>query len=62
MDLYQEINSLLEEIREENDVFNNATGPEDQIESLKEILDGFMQGAHKVQAKIDSFNDRRWQR
>jgi hypothetical protein len=62
MDLYQEINAQLEEIKEENDAFNNADGPEGQIEALKEMLDGFMQGAHKVQEKIDSFNDRRWQR
>ncbi len=62
MDLYKEINALLEEIRQENDCFNNADSPEEQIEALKEMLDVFMQGAHKVQAKIDTFNDRRWQR
>ena len=46
----------------ENDAFENAAGPEEQVDSLKEMLDVFMQGAHKVREKIDTFNDRRWQR
>jgi uncharacterized coiled-coil DUF342 family protein len=62
MDLYKEINALLDEIRQENDCFNSADHSEEQIDALKEMLDGFMQGAQKVREKIDSFNERRWQR
>lgn len=62
MEFYQEIDSILKEIEEENKIFKEAAEPEDQIESLKEILDGFMQGAQRVREHIDRFNDRRWQR
>ena len=62
MDLYDEINALLEEIRAENDAYKNAEEPEDQIEALKDMMDVFMQGTHKVREKIDTYNDRRWQR
>ena len=62
MDIHEEINALLEEIRAENNAYKNAEGPEEQVEALKDMLDVFMQGAHKVREKIDTFNDRRWQR
>ena len=62
MEFYEKINDLLKEIKEENDNFNTAKEPEDQIEALKEMMDGFMQGTQSVREKIDRYNDRRWQR
>jgi len=62
MEFYEKINDCLKEIKEENENFNQAQEPEDQIEALKEMLDGFMQGTQSVREKIDSYNDRRWQR
>lgn len=62
MNFYEQINDCLKEIKEENENFNAAQEPEDQIEALKEMLDGFMQGTQSVREKIDSYNDRRWQR
>ncbi|MDA0690699.1 MAG: hypothetical protein O3A78_05285 [Nitrospinae bacterium] len=62
MEFYEKINDCLKEIKAENENFNKAQEPEDQIEALKEMLDGFMQGAQSVREKIDSYNDRRWQR
>jgi len=62
MEFYEKINDCLKEIKEENENFNQAQEPEDQIEARKEMLDGFMQGTQSVREKIDSYNDRRWQR
>ncbi|GJL77153.1 MAG: hypothetical protein NPINA01_01420 [Nitrospinaceae bacterium] len=62
MEFHEKINTFLEEIKEENQIFSKAENPEEQIESLKEILDCFMRGAHSVQERIDNYNDRRWQR
>jgi len=62
MDFYEKINVCLKEIKEENENFNKAQNPEDQIEALKEMMDGFMQGAQSAREQIDRYNDRRWQR
>ncbi len=65
MSVYEEVKGYLEEIKEENENFSKAEkagNPEDQIEALKEMLDGFMQGAKLTREKIDQYNDRRWQR
>lgn len=62
MDFSEQINDCLKEIKEENENFNTAQEPADQIEALKEMMDGFMQGAQTVREKIDSYNERRWQR
>jgi len=65
MTIYEEVQALLEEIKEENENFSKAEkaeNPEDQIEALKEMMDGFMQGAQRTREKIDQYNDRRWQR
>jgi len=65
MTIYEEVKALLEEIKEENENFSKAEkagNPEDQIEALKEMMDGFMQGAQRTREKIDQYNDRRWQR
>jgi uncharacterized coiled-coil DUF342 family protein len=62
MNFYEQINDCLKEIKEETENFNAAQEPADQIEALKEMMDAFMQGAQSVREKIDSYNDRRWQR
>ncbi len=62
MDFYDQINDFLKEIKDENENFNTAQEPADQIEALKEMMDVFMQGTLSVREKIDSYNDRRWQR
>ncbi len=62
MDIYEEVKGYLEEIKEENENFSKAQSPQEEIEALKEMMDGFMQGAKLTREKIDNYNDRRWQR
>ena len=62
MEFHEQIDSYLEEIKEENQILRQAEDPEEQIEALKEILDVFMRGTQSVRERIDSYNDRRWQR
>ena len=62
MSFYEEVKSFLEEIKEENENFSKAQNPEEEIEALKEMMDGFMQGVQRTREKIDQYNDRRWQR
>jgi len=62
MSFYEEVKSYLDEIKVENENFNKAQNPEEEIEALKEIMDGFMQGAQRTREQIDRYNDRRWQR
>jgi len=62
MNIYEEVKDYLEEIKEENENFSKAQNPEEQIEALKEMMDGFMRGAQRTREKIDQYNDRRWQR
>ncbi len=62
MSFYEEVKGYLEEIKEENENFSKAQDPEEEIEALKEIMDGFMQGAQRTREQIDRYNDRRWQR
>lgn len=62
MEFYEKIDGYLEEIKAENEIFSKAENPEEEIEALKEIFDGFMLGAQSVRERIDNYNDRRWQR
>jgi predicted nuclease with TOPRIM domain len=62
MTIYEEVKAFLEEIKEENENLNKAENPGEEIEALKEILDGFMRGTARTREKIDQYNDRRWQR
>jgi hypothetical protein len=62
MSIYDEVKGYLEEIKEENENFNKAEDPKDQIEALKEMMDAFMRGMQSTREKIDQYNDRRWQR
>ena len=62
MSFYEEVKGYLEEIKEENENFSKAQNPEEEIEALKEMMDGFMQGVQRTREQIDRYNDRRWQR
>ena len=62
MSFYGEVKGFLEEIKEENENFSKAQNTEEEIEALKEMMDGFMQGAQRTREQIDRYNDRRWQR
>ena len=62
MSFYEEVKDYLDEIKEENEIFSKAQNPEEEIEALKGMMDGFMQGAQRTREQIDRYNDRRWQR
>ncbi len=62
MSFYEEAKGYLEEIKAENENFSKAGNREEEIEALKEMMDGFMRGAQRTREKIDQYNDRRWQR
>jgi hypothetical protein len=60
MELLKEIDTIIEEVKEEANNLKIAESKEEEKEALKEILDALMRGAHQVQEKIDLFNDRRY--
>ena len=60
MDLLKEIDTILEEVKIETKNLENAASKEEEIESLKEILDALMRGARQVQEKLDLYNERRY--
>ena len=62
MSIYEEVKGFLEDIKEENENFSKAQNTEEKIEALKEMMEGFMQGAQRTREQIDSFNDLRWRR
>lgn len=62
MSIYEEVKGFLEDIKEENENFSKAQNTEEKIEALKEMMEGFMQGAQRTREKIDSYNDLRWRR
>ncbi len=62
MSIYEEVKGFLKDIKEENENFSKAKNPEEAIEALKEMMEGFMQGAQRTREKIDSYNDLRWRR
>jgi uncharacterized coiled-coil DUF342 family protein len=62
MSFNDEVEGYLQEIKEENENFKKAQTPEEEIEALKEMMDGFMRAAQSTREKIDRYNDRRWQR
>ncbi len=62
MSIYEEVKGFLKDIKEENENFSKAKNPEEAIEALKEMMEGFMQGAQRTREQIDSFNDLRWRR
>ena len=60
MELLNEIDILIEEVKEEANNFKIAESHVEEVEALKEMLDAFMRGARLVQEKIDQYNDRRY--
>ncbi|MZG30602.1 MAG: hypothetical protein F3741_07300 [Nitrospinae bacterium] len=60
MELLKKIDTIFEEVKIETKNLENATSKEEEIESLKEILDALMRGARHVQEKLDLYNERRY--
>lgn len=62
MTLHDEINGVIEELREENKGLKEAQDKDEEMDALKELLDGFLRGAQAVREYMDRYNERRWQR
>ncbi len=60
MELLKEIDTIIEEVKEEAENLKAAESPAEEVEALKEMLDALMRGARQVQEKIDQYNDRRY--
>ena len=60
MELLKEIDTIIEEVKDEASNFKAAESHVEEVEALKEILDALMRGAHQVREKIDQYNDRRY--
>jgi hypothetical protein len=60
MEILKEIDSVIEEVKDEAKNLKAAESHAEEIEALKEMLDALMRGAHQVQEKIDQYNDRRY--
>ena len=60
MELLKELETIMEEVKDETNNLNIAETKEEEIEALREMLDTLMRGARKVQEKLDQFNDRRY--
>ena len=60
MELLKEIDTIIEEVKEEAENLKAAESPTEEVEALKEMLDALMRGARQVQEKIDQYNDRRY--
>ncbi len=60
MEILKEIDSVIEEVKDEANNLKIAQSHAEEVEALKEILDALMRGAHQIQEKIDQYNDRRY--
>ena len=60
MEILKEIDTIIEDVKDEAGNLKAAKSPAEEVEALKEILDALMRGAHQVQEKIDQYNDRRY--
>jgi hypothetical protein len=60
MELFEEIDTIIEELKDEANNLKIAESKEEEKEALKEMLDALMRGARQVQEKLDQFNDRRY--
>jgi len=60
MDKFEEVEALIQEIKEEATNFKKAAGPNEEVEALKDLLDVLMRGSKQVVEKIDQYNDRRY--
>lgn len=60
MELLEELDTIIKEVKDETNNLKAAETKEEEIEALKEMLDTLMRGARQVQEKLDQFNDRRY--
>ena len=60
MDKFEEVEALVQEIKEEAANFKNAIDPNEEVEALKDLLDVLVRGSKEVLEKIDQYNDRRY--
>ena len=60
MELLKELETIIEEMKDETKNLETAESKEEEIEALKEMLESLMRGAHQVQEKLDQFNERRY--
>ena len=60
MDKFEEVEAIVQEIKEEAANFKNAIDPNEEVEALKDLLDVLVRGSKKVLEKIDQYNDRRY--
>ena len=60
MELLKELDTIIQEMKDETNNLKVAETKEEEIEALKELLDTLMRGARQVQEKLDQFNDRRY--
>ncbi len=60
MDKFEEVEALVQEIKEEAVNYKNALDPSEEVEALKDLLDILMRGSKQIVEKIDQYNDRRY--
>ena len=60
MELLKELETIIQEMKDETKNLETAESKEEEIEALKEMLDSLMRGARQVQEKLDQFNERRY--
>ena len=61
MENLDEINECVKDLQAEIASLNQQTaGSEEEKEALKDLRDGFLEGARLVQSRLDLYNDRRW--
>ena len=60
MDKFEEVEALVQEIKEEAANFKNAIDSNEEVEALKDLLDVLMRASKQVVEKIDQYNDRRY--
>ncbi len=60
MDKFEEVEALVQEIKEEAANFKNAIDSNEEVEALKDLLDVLVRGSKEVLEKIDQYNDRRY--
>ena len=60
MDKFEEVEVLVQEIKDEAENFKNAIDANEEVEALKDLLDVLMRGSKQIVEKIDQYNDRRY--
>lgn len=60
MENLDEINECVKDLQAEIANLSQAAGSEEEKETLKDLRDGFLEGARLVQSRLDLYNDRRW--